>query len=33
LFYSCAGLPRPANLDLLQRNDLERETEAIVKVL
>ncbi len=33
LFYSCAGLPRPANLDLLQRNDLEHETEAIVKVL
>jgi Zn-dependent protease with chaperone function len=33
LFYSCAGLPRPAHMDLLQRNDLERETEAFVSVL
>ncbi|HVC79386.1 MAG TPA: M48 family metallopeptidase [Chloroflexota bacterium] len=33
LFYSCAGLPRPETLDLLQRNDLERETEALVRVL
>ena len=33
LFYSCAGLPRPEGADLLQRNELERQTEAIVKVL
>ncbi len=33
LFYSCTGLPRPPHLDLLQRNDLERETEALVRVL
>ncbi|MDB5077554.1 MAG: hypothetical protein JWO42_3733 [Chloroflexi bacterium] len=33
LFYACTGLPRPAGVDLLQRTDLERETEQMVKVL
>ncbi len=34
LFYTCSGLPRPADdLSLLQRTDLERETEQLVKVL
>ena len=34
LFYTCSGLPRPADdLNLLQRTDLERETEQLVKVL
>lgn len=33
LFYACTGLPRPDGLDLLQRTDLERETEQLVKVL
>jgi Zn-dependent protease with chaperone function len=33
LFYSCSGLPRPETVDLLQRNDLEREIEAFVRVL
>jgi Zn-dependent protease with chaperone function len=33
LFYACTGLPRPDDVDLLARTDLERETEAIVKVL
>jgi Zn-dependent protease with chaperone function len=32
LFYACTGLPRPAGVDLLQRTDLERETEQLVKV-
>jgi hypothetical protein len=33
LFYACTGLPRPEGVDLLQRTDLERETERMVKVL
>jgi Zn-dependent protease with chaperone function len=33
LFYACSGLPRPAGVDLLQRTDLEREAEQLVKVL
>jgi Zn-dependent protease with chaperone function len=33
LFYACSGVPRPEGADLLQRNDLERESEQLVKVL
>ncbi|HWE60137.1 MAG TPA: M48 family metallopeptidase [Chloroflexota bacterium] len=33
LFYTCAGLPRPEGLDTLQRIELERATEEVVKVL
>jgi len=33
LFYACSGLPRPDDIDLLPRTDLERETEQIVRVL
>jgi Zn-dependent protease with chaperone function len=33
LFYACSGVPRPDGADLLQRSDLERETEQLVKVL
>jgi Zn-dependent protease with chaperone function len=33
LFYTCAGLPRPDGLDALQRVELERRTQEIVKVL
>jgi Zn-dependent protease with chaperone function len=33
LFYACSGMDRPEGLDLLQRTDLERETEQLVKVL
>lgn len=33
LFYRLADVPRPEGIDLLQRVELERETEEIVKVL
>ena len=33
LFYACTDLPRPDGVDLLQRTELERATEQIVRVL
>jgi Zn-dependent protease with chaperone function len=33
LFFACAGIPRPEGMDTLQRIELERQTEDIVKVL
>jgi Zn-dependent protease with chaperone function len=33
LFYACTGLPRPDGVDLIQRTDLEKATEALVRVV
>jgi Zn-dependent protease with chaperone function len=33
LFHACTGLPRPEGVDLMQRTDLEKATEALVRVV
>lgn len=33
LFHACTGIPRPEGIEMLQRVELERQTEGIVKVL